>query len=285
MSSVLYLSQNSLTSKIPTELGKLVKMASYLWLHQNSLSSTIPTQLGRMTKMTSGFQLASNQLCSDVPTEVQALSSSVTSGWAVTTGNNNLGTKCSSLSFVVPTLDPATTTSIDFADQGYSGQIPTEFGLLTGVTSFDLGENSLTSSIPTQLGNMVKLKESFDLGENSLTSSIPTQLGKLVSVTSRFNLASNNFCSDVPTEIQALSSSVTSGWAVTTGNAIGSSCSSLHYLVSTLNELVGRHEAIRLHDSDPAYHAVLGDFVRPSRRLMANLTAYLPKKLRPRRYR
>lgn len=58
-----------------------------------------------------------------------------------------------------------------------------------------------------------------------------------------------------------------------------------HYLVSTLNELVGRHEAIRLHDSDPAYHAVLGDFVRPSRRLMAKLTAYLPKKLRPRRYR
>lgn len=58
-----------------------------------------------------------------------------------------------------------------------------------------------------------------------------------------------------------------------------------HYLISTLNELVGRHEAIRLYDSDPAYHPVLGDFVRPSRRLMAKLTAYLPKKWRPRRYR
>ena len=58
-----------------------------------------------------------------------------------------------------------------------------------------------------------------------------------------------------------------------------------HYLIATLNELVGRRETIRLHDSDPAYHAVLGNFVRPSRRFMAKLTSYLPKKLRPRKYR
>ena len=40
-----------------------------------------------MVKMTTGFHLNSNKLCSDVPEEVQALSSGVTGGWAVTTGN------------------------------------------------------------------------------------------------------------------------------------------------------------------------------------------------------
>ena len=75
-------------------------------------------------------ELYSNQLCDDVPTQVQALSSSVTSGWQVTTGNS-FGTICGWQSDMAdsrfPTMDGSTgVTSIDYNQQGLTGTIPTE---------------------------------------------------------------------------------------------------------------------------------------------------------------
>ena len=61
----------------------------------------------------------------------------------------------------------------------------------------------------------------FGLYENELSSSIPTQLGQLINMWQYFYLAFNNLCSEVPTEVQALSSGVTLYWGVTTGNSIG----------------------------------------------------------------
>ena len=61
----------------------------------------------------------------------------------------------------------------------------------------------------------------FELNENELSSSVPTQLGQLINMEQWFYLKENNLCSEVPTEVQALSSGVTSYWAVTTGNSIG----------------------------------------------------------------
>ena len=40
--------------------------------NNNSFTSTMPTELGRLKKMTSYFRFHSNQLCDDVPTQVQA---------------------------------------------------------------------------------------------------------------------------------------------------------------------------------------------------------------------
>lgn len=59
-------------------------------MSNNDLSSSIPTQLGKLPF--SSLVLGENELCSDVPTQVQALSSSA-AYWAVTSGNL-LGTTC-----------------------------------------------------------------------------------------------------------------------------------------------------------------------------------------------
>jgi hypothetical protein len=40
----------------------------------------------------------------------------------------------------LPTNLPTGTTKIDFASSGYSGTVPTEFGLLTDATHLDLGK-------------------------------------------------------------------------------------------------------------------------------------------------
>ena len=104
--------------------------------------------------------------------------------------------------------------------------IPTELGALTGMTygGYFLYSSKLGGMIPSELGRMSLMTKKFYLNSNSLSSSIPTQLGQLSEMTLAFRLDSNQLCSDVPTEVQALSSGVTSGWAVTTGNSIGTVC-------------------------------------------------------------
>ena len=120
-----------------------------------------PQELGALVEITSSFQLFSNKLCSDVPTQVQALSSGVTSGWKVTTGNS-IGTVCGWQSYMAdsrfPTMDGSTsTTSIDYNQQGLTGTIPTEFGRLTDLTYLNVGGNELTGRVPSEIGALTKM--------------------------------------------------------------------------------------------------------------------------------
>mmetsp|Transcript_104920 Transcript_104920/g.302847 ORF Transcript_104920/g.302847 Transcript_104920/m.302847 type:complete len:313 (+) Transcript_104920:826-1764(+) len=67
----------------------------------------IPTQLGRFTLLTYGMDLYSNNFCGDVPTELQALSTSVTTYYRVTTGNDELNNECPGKPTPVPTHAPS----------------------------------------------------------------------------------------------------------------------------------------------------------------------------------
>ena len=49
------LDQNSLTSTIPTELGRLIQISSYLSIGNNKLSSSLPTQLGQLSLLIDKF--------------------------------------------------------------------------------------------------------------------------------------------------------------------------------------------------------------------------------------
>ena len=100
------------------------------YFSSNSFTGSMPTYLGRLSLMTRYFQFHSNQLCDDVPTWVEALSSSVTTGWQVTT-ENSIGTICGWQSDMAderfPTMDGSTdVTSIDCNQQSLTGTIPTE---------------------------------------------------------------------------------------------------------------------------------------------------------------
>ena len=76
---------------------------------------------------------------------------------------------------------------------------------------FSLTSDHLVSSIPTQLGNMDKMRSDFWLGSNFLSSTIPTQLGQLVQMSSVFYLEYNFFSSAIPTELGQLDQ-MTSGF-------------------------------------------------------------------------
>ena len=75
-----------------------------------------------------------------------------------------------------------------------SSAIPTELGNLVKMASyFQLNSNSFSTAVPTELGNLNKLHKSFELTQNKLSSAVPTELGKLDALTSVvLNVASSS---------------------------------------------------------------------------------------------
>jgi hypothetical protein len=80
-----------------------------------------------------------------------------------------------------------------------SGSIPTEIGNLTNLTQLRLHHNSLSGSIPTEIGNLTNLTLLY-LYNNSLSGSIPTEIGNLTNLTLLY-LYSNSLSGSIPTEI------------------------------------------------------------------------------------
>ena len=92
-----------------------------------------------------------------------------------------------------------------------SGTIPSELGGITELVSGGdawnscfLVANELTSSLPTQLGNLVKMETRFRAHENALSSTVPTELGNMISMVSDFNFRDNSLSSELPTELGKL---------------------------------------------------------------------------------
>ena len=60
----------------------------------------------------------------------------------------------------LPTMLPTTgTTVVSHGQGGYTGTIPTEFGLLTKVTELDLNLNYLSGTIPTHTARLLRWSE------------------------------------------------------------------------------------------------------------------------------
>ena len=80
-----------------------------------------------------------------------------------------------------------------------SGSIPSELGNLTNLTYLNLYNNSLGGSIPPELGNLTNLTY-LSLHTNSLSGSIPHELGNLTNLRS-LNLHTNSLSGGIPSEL------------------------------------------------------------------------------------
>ena len=70
---------------------------------------------------------------------------------------------------------PSRVTELDLSGESLSGSIPPELGRLAELTKLDLSSNSLTGEIPMELGGLSNLTE-IRLSGNSLTGCIPLAL-------------------------------------------------------------------------------------------------------------
>jgi Leucine-rich repeat (LRR) protein len=64
---------------------------------------------------------------------------------------------------------------LDLFDNSLTGSIPSEIGALTRLTALSLYSNSLTGFIPSEIGALTRLTALY-LYSNSLTGSIPESL-------------------------------------------------------------------------------------------------------------
>ena len=72
-------------------------------------------------------------------------------------------------------LGPALTT-LDLRWNILSGMIPSEVGMLQGLSGLYLFRNGFSGSVPSEVGNLQSLIE-FDVNNNVLTGHIPSEIG------------------------------------------------------------------------------------------------------------
>ena len=100
--------------------------------------------------------------------------------WTDNTGwFGETGTECS---WYVVTCSSGLVSSLNLGFNSLSGSIPAELGDLRSLTSLYLTYNSL-SGIPAELGNLANLNR-LALSNNSLTGNIHAELGNLENLTS-----------------------------------------------------------------------------------------------------
>lgn len=91
----------------------------------------------------------------------------------------------------------------DIAMDGNSltSSIPSELGQLTAMgAGISLASNQLTGSIPSEFGALTDLTL-LQIGTNYLTGSLPSQLAGMLSIDASFRLGENSISGSVPTQI------------------------------------------------------------------------------------
>lgn len=188
----LDLNGNNLLNTLPSQIGLLSLMTTFR-MHNNILTGSLPSELGQMTMMQHRLFMYSNSFNSAIPSEL------------------GLMTGMTSRFFL-------------YSNQ-LSKTIPSELGLMSKLGSqFSVSFNELTGLLPSQLGQMTSLSSSLFIFLNSLSGSIPSQLGQLKKISNNLKLYSNQFCGDFPIEVSSLSTQVTTGWDIQTGNSLGTLC-------------------------------------------------------------
>lgn len=95
------------------------------------------------------------------------------------------------------------TTLIFLEDNGLTGTIPTEVGLLTNLFNFHLRINSLTGPLPSEIGQLQKLNFMNVGGNPGLTGTLPTELGLLTSL-KWLGLWDSSYVGTIPTVLGQL---------------------------------------------------------------------------------
>ena len=110
--------------------------------------------------------------------------------------NPGLMLDCLALLVAMDTLRGTATLnwSVDTAITGWDGV--TTSGAPSRVTELDLSGESLSASIPSELGRLVELTK-LDLSSNSLTGEIPRELGELSNLT-ELRLSGNSLTGCIP---------------------------------------------------------------------------------------
>ncbi|KAL3500492.1 hypothetical protein ACH5RR_039585 [Cinchona calisaya] len=190
--SILSMSQNSFTGVIPSDFSKLQKL-QVLDLTETKLSGQIPSTLCNITPIYY-LDLSKNSLEGDITEILENCKhlSNLFLSW------NNLNGVISSHIFG----SYLSLTVLDLSHNSLSGSLPLQVGKLKNLNSLDISYNKLHGEIPETLGDCSSLEELYMQG-NSFQEAIPTHLASLKGIR-HLDLSGNNLTGPIPQDLQKL---------------------------------------------------------------------------------
>ena len=190
--TVLSLSVNELSGRIPAELGNLANLQRLVF-SSNALSGEIPAELGNLANLQTLY-LYANDLSGEIPAELGNLANLQT-----------LSLSWNELSGEIPMElgNLANLQTLYLYANDLSGEIPAELGSLTNLQWLILHGNQLSGEIPSELGSLTSLQW-LHLDNNQLTGEIPSELGDLTNL-QRLQLQGNELTGQLPEELRHLS--------------------------------------------------------------------------------
>ncbi|MQM21155.1 hypothetical protein Taro_054189 [Colocasia esculenta] len=206
------LSGNKLSGSIPDTIGNLQKLA-ILQLGNNTLLGAIPPSLGTCRNLI-WLDLTLNSLSGPIPSTLASqtglIGPGAVSGKQFAFLRNEGGSSCAGAGVIFefagirperlatfPLVHACPTTRI------YTGTAVYTFASNGSMIYLDLSYNSLSGSIPNNMGAMNYLQV-FNLGHNQLTGPIPVTFGGLKAV-GVLDLSHNRLTGDIPGSLGTLS--------------------------------------------------------------------------------
>lgn len=209
---VLILSSNEFSGAIPNALSNIATLSRFA-ANLNSFSGTIPTGISRSLR---NLDLSYNNLSGSIPWDLlshpnlqtvdlsyNSLEGSVPGNLSESLVRLRLGSNA--LDGTIPSATLGTLqklTYLELDNNSLSGSIPPELGLCKSLALLNLAKNRLTGVLPVQLGNLSHLQV-LKLQFNKLVGEIPVQLTQLHSL-STLNISWNSLSGSIPDSISSL---------------------------------------------------------------------------------
>ncbi|XP_028806348.1 probable LRR receptor-like serine/threonine-protein kinase At3g47570 [Neltuma alba] len=183
----LSLRDNTLTGEIPINLTSCTELR-HLNLSSNSLTGKMPLELGSLRKLEK-LNLFTNKLTGEIPASIWNLSSLD----VLSVGYNNLE---GSIPEEIGHLSRLSVLAI--VDNNFFGVLPSSFYNMSSLTFISAAKNQLSRTrLPDKMFTTLPNLQYFAIGDNQISSSIPTSITN-ASFIQLFDIGLNNFVGKVP---------------------------------------------------------------------------------------